>query len=328
MSPAPDLASAVTCALRAPSVHNTQPWRWRIRPDTVELHADNRRHLDATDPDRRDLVLSCGAALHHVRVALAAAGHTVEVTLLPDPENRDHLASVRVRPGRPDPDAAALYPAIDRRRTDRRRMSHTPADATHIQALVDVARGSGALLVPIGAAARHRLVATLREAGRRQAFVPGYAAELRMWSSRYSGAQDGIPTRNIARTPVGLVGSTPLRQFPHGTLQQPPDPAGPRSPDDAATLLILTTPDDTMADRLQAGQATSAVLLTATRLGLATTPLSQGIEVRATRELLRRDVLHLPEHPQLLLRVGRPAAHAEDIPRSPRRDLHSVLMPR
>jgi nitroreductase len=61
-----DLSTAIEHALRAPSVHNTQPWRWRIRPNAVELHADWNRHLVATDPDRRDLVLSCGAALHHV----------------------------------------------------------------------------------------------------------------------------------------------------------------------------------------------------------------------------------------------------------------------
>ena len=74
MSRTADLTAAVEHALRAPSVHNTQPWRWRIRPDAVELHADWNRHLVATDPDRRDLVLSCGAALHHLQVALAARG--------------------------------------------------------------------------------------------------------------------------------------------------------------------------------------------------------------------------------------------------------------
>ncbi len=322
------MAAAVTHALRAPSVHNTQPWRWRIRPDTVELYADRRRQLDATDPDCRDLVLSCGAALHHLRVTLAAAGHAVDVELLPDPENRDHLATVHVRPGTPDAEAAALYAAIERRRTDRRRMSHTPIDAGIARTLVEAARTVGCLLVPVDTPAMEQLlVAALDDAARRQAFVPGYAAELRMWSSRYAAARDGIPAGNIARDPVGLVGSTPLRQFRHGTLHQPADLAGPRSPDDAASLFVLATADDGVADRLRAGEATSAVLLTATRLGLATTPLSQGIEIRATRELLRREVLHIPEHPQLLLRIGRPAAHAEEVPPSPRRDLRSVLLP-
>jgi hypothetical protein len=124
MSQLAGLAEAVERALRAPSVHNTQPWLWRIGPGAVELHADWTRHLTATDPDRRDVLLSCGAALHHVQVALAACDVAVHVNRLPDPENSGHLATVEVRPGTGDARAAALSPGIDRRRTDRRRMSH------------------------------------------------------------------------------------------------------------------------------------------------------------------------------------------------------------
>ena len=80
-------------------------------------------------------------------------------------------------------------------------------------------------------------------------------------------------------------------------------------------------------DRLRAGEATSAVLLAATRLGLATTPLSQGVEIDATRRAIQQDVLHVPEHPQLLIRIGWPAAAAEELPVTPRRDLRSVLLP-
>jgi hypothetical protein len=98
-----DLGRAAEHALRAPSVHNTQPWRWRIRPEAIELHADWNRYLPATDPDRRDLILSCGAALHHVQVACAARGLAVEVDRLPDPQNSGHLATVAIRLGPGDP---------------------------------------------------------------------------------------------------------------------------------------------------------------------------------------------------------------------------------
>ncbi|GAA3223599.1 hypothetical protein GCM10017691_10710 [Pseudonocardia petroleophila] len=79
------LAAAVERALWAPSVHNTQPWRWRFTASGIELHADPARHLTATDPDGRDLVLSCGAALHHLRVALAAAHLSAHVHRSPHP---------------------------------------------------------------------------------------------------------------------------------------------------------------------------------------------------------------------------------------------------
>ena len=143
-----DLITAVEHALRAPSVHNTQPWRWRIAGDTVQLHADWNRHLVATDPDRRDLVVSCGAALHHLLVVLAAQGLEAAVDRLPDPDDAGHLATVTVRPGTGPVADTSLFPAIDRRRTDRRRMSHRPVPADALAVLAEHAQRAGAVLVP------------------------------------------------------------------------------------------------------------------------------------------------------------------------------------
>jgi nitroreductase len=322
-----DVADAVEHALRAPSVYNTQPWRWRIRPAAVELHADWDRHLPATDPDGRDLVVSCGAALHHVRVVLAARGLAVQVDRLPDPENSAHLATISIRPGTGDPIDAALVSAIDHRRTDRRRMSHRPVPGTHLQALADQAQWAGALLSPMNdAAMRQRLSNALTEAARSQEASPGYAAELDLWTSRYAGGRDGIPAGNVPPSPIGLVGPSPLRRFPRQRLEQPRQRAGQGPADDAAELLVLATRGDDQLDWLRAGEATSAVLLAATRLGLATTPLSQAVEVDSTRRAIRQEVLDVFGDPQLILRVGWPATGAAELPATPRRDVRSVLL--
>lgn len=329
----PDLSAAVELALRAPSVHNTQPWRWRIGRDTVELFADPGRHLVATDPGRRDLVLSCGAALHHLLVALAAAGSSVDVARLPDPEDATHLATVTVGPGPGDAHAAALFRAIDARRTDRRRMSTVAVPVGQVTALVEQARHTGVLLVPVtGDAARLRLTTVLADAAHRQASVPGYAAELQVWTRRYPGGHDGVAAGGIAPAPVGSTMPSPLRPFPRGELGQPHRPIGgdtaigdPAA--DAAELLVVATTGDDILDHLRAGEATSAVLLSATLAGLATTPLSGGIEVDATRRTIRDAVLHMPEYPQLVIRVGRPEVGAATLPVTARRDLRSVLAP-
>jgi nitroreductase len=328
MSPPADLVTAVRHALQAPSVHNTQPWRWRLGDDTVQLHADRGRHLVATDPDGRDLVLSCGAALHHLLVALAAQGVEVDVDRLPDPDDSGHLATVTVRAGAGHPADATLFPAIHRRRTDRRRLSHRPVPAAHLEVLIGHAQRAGALLLPVtGPGMRDGLAAALDDAAHRQEPSAGYTVELELWTRRYAGAHDGVPRANIAPAPVGAVRASPLRRFPHGQLAQPRQLPGHGPADDAAELLVLAMPGDTVLDRLMAGEATSAALLAATRLGLATTPLSQGVEVAVTRRAIARDVLHVPEHPQLLLRVGWPASTAAELPATPRRDLHSVLLP-
>ena len=316
-----DLPTAVECAMRAPSVHNTQPWRWRFRGGAVELHADWKRQLVATDPDRRDLVLSCGAALHHLLVALAAAGHAADVNRLPDPEDPAHVATVTVRPGPADPADAALFPAIARRRTDRRRMGDRQVPDGHLMQLSDHARRNGAALLPLtDEAMQRRLRTALADAALRQHFAPGYVAELEVWTRRYEAARDGVSGASV---PEAAAEDSPLRRFPHGHLAQPP---GPESTGDAAELLVLATTQDGPLDRLRAGEATSAVLLAATLLGLATTPLSQAVEVDQTRRAIQRDVLHVPEHPQLILRVGWPAEGAGELPVTPRRDLWEVQL--
>src|SRR5688572_15759901 len=93
------VSAAVALATRAPSLHNTQPWRWAFDERTVHLRADRLHWLPATDPEGRDLLLSCGAALHHLRVALAARGVATEVQRFPDPADPDHLATLRLSLG-------------------------------------------------------------------------------------------------------------------------------------------------------------------------------------------------------------------------------------
>jgi hypothetical protein len=328
MSRTPQLAEALEHALRAPSVHNTQPWRWRLDEDAgvVELYADQGRRLSATDPDRRDLLISCGAALDHLVVALAHAGWRATTRRFPDPEDSLHLATVQVGEPR-DAEAtarAALFPAIHRRHTDRRRFSHRPVPPGLIRDLADAAARSGVVLHPVQHA-QERFAAVLVDAAARQRWTPGYPAELHIWTRRHGGARDGIPSTAIAHPPTGLPGPSGLRRFPHAQLAQPLPPAGHGLPDDAAAFLVLATAEDRPEDRLRAGEALSRVLLTATRAGLATTPLSQATEVAASRGLLR-EVVGIPEQPQLVLRVGWPATHAAELLDTPRRDLAAVLI--
>src|SRR3954453_4606876 len=90
------IRAAVELGSPAPSLQNSQPWRWRLGLRSLLLQADLRRWLPATDADGRDLAVSCGAALHHTRVALAASGlHTI-VHPIPDPDRPDDLAALEL----------------------------------------------------------------------------------------------------------------------------------------------------------------------------------------------------------------------------------------
>ena len=139
-------------------IHDLPPHRlrWQITQSSIELHADGNRHLAATDSDRRDLLLSCGAALHHLQVALAASTCPYACTGCPIPRTSGHLPTIEILPKPADPadtDSAdrvdaALADSIDRRRTEHRRMSHRPVPARHLAALGEQAARLGAGLIP------------------------------------------------------------------------------------------------------------------------------------------------------------------------------------
>jgi hypothetical protein len=87
------ITTAVELACRAPSLHNSQPWRWVAGSTSVDLFVDPHRTVPSTDRSGREAIISCGAALDHLRVAMLASGWHAEIKRLPNPNNLDHLAA-------------------------------------------------------------------------------------------------------------------------------------------------------------------------------------------------------------------------------------------
>jgi nitroreductase len=328
MNAVPDagtVAAAVELAVRAPSLHNSQPWRWLVAEHTVHLYADRERLLPVADPSGRELVISCGAVLHHARVAFAALGWRASVVRLPNPADPDHLASLEFeRLGTVGPAAVALARAIARRRSDRRpflpQTASPPLSRALLRRLAGVAwHEHGILTVADTDYARRELVVAMGMVNQLQRHDPAYGVELAAWAGRRLGAVEGVPASALrAQEPFGRPAVA--RDFTaagRGELTAPPI-------DDGAVLAVLGTPDDDPRAWLQAGEALSAVLLTATARGLASCTLSQISEADEARDVVRSAVLGDGE-PQLLLRLGWPVTPTHPAPSSPRRPLAEVL---
>lgn len=140
------VTTAVGTAVRVPSVHNSQPWRFAVGHRSLLLYADHSRQLTQTDPDGCDLMISCGAALHHARVIFAALGWHAEVHRLPSPAEPEHLASTELRRHEPILDEVALAAAIPRRRTDRRRYSSWQVPRGHLEAIAETVADEGVMV--------------------------------------------------------------------------------------------------------------------------------------------------------------------------------------
>ncbi|AYF75361.1 hypothetical protein D7D52_17480 [Nocardia yunnanensis] len=307
--------AALRLALRAPSVHNSQPWRWRQADGELHLHADRSRHLPATDPQSRALMLSCGAALHHVLVALSALGWGSAVTYAPDPHDPDHLATIRLARRAPTTTDICLTAAILLRRSDRRRFANSQVPRRYLRAAVDYAARFGAQVRPVTDASREQLGKLMHRAAEQHAGDAQYQVELASWSGRRHG-HDGVPARNAA--PVRAADTLPIREFTDPVLL---DAAGDT---DAAEWLVVCTERDDDTARLRAGETLSALLLAATDLRLGTSIQTEPLGVPALREEIRFSLCD-SSYPQAMVRAGWMRASAAPLPETPRRELADVF---
>jgi nitroreductase len=292
------LGEAATAAGYAPSIHNTQPWRWRQIGKVLDLHLDRARVLHITDPDTRLATLSCGAALHHARVALAAQGWRVAVVRLPDRADPDHLAQIHVERRAPlDPPSILDLRTIPLRHTDRRPVTGEPIGTVQLTAITAAVTAESTSLHKLTRDQVLELASAADHAQRVQADQSAWQAELAYWTGGRRPAGTGIPDAAIpdraTRTTV------PGRDFGHhGDL---PVTA---AHDKTAVFVMLYGPADEPLNWLRAGEALSAGWLTATQYGVSVLPHSAPIEMIGTRQAMRV-ILASTGHPYLLLRLGR-----------------------
>jgi nitroreductase len=322
--------AVVAAAVQAPSLHNAQPWRFRVRDDVLELRADRSRQLSATDPSGRQLTISCGAALLGARLAVHHLGHEANVRLLPEPADGDLLAEVRAgRPVPADEDVHRLLEAMARRRSHRGRFDAVPVPASTVVRLRAAAEKEGARLVLVNRPGARRAVADVVAAAERtQQSNPGVRAELEEWTPpAQSDRRDGVPADAYPQRPVSPgAQELTVRDFSAGRGQGvPSQPTLPVASAAPPVMAVLLSPYDGPADWLLAGQALHRVLLTAAVDGVQASLHGQPTELDGLRRLLQDELL-VNEKPQMLLQLGHAPARGDDAAAStPRRTVQDVL---
>jgi nitroreductase len=313
------LHRAMARAALAPSVHNSQPWRFRLSGDSLELRADRSRQLGVLDPTCRQLVISCGCALFNARTLLSAIGYQPTVQRLPDPAEPDLLARLTVMTGAEASPIAALNALVEKRQTNRRQFSSDPVPAELVDELVAAAEAEEAGLFVI-ARPEHRIATAVlsQQADAQQNADPAYRAELRAWTSDDPTRRDGVPASAVPHVDAGAGDDIPIRDFDsRGAGWLPTETRSSMN----QCLLLLTTIRDSRPGWLRAGEALERIWLVATQRGYAMSLLTQVVEVPRTRQQLR-DELGLDSHPLVLLRIGKAPVTAS----SQRRPLADLLL--
>ncbi|MDA3628942.1 nitroreductase family protein [Saccharopolyspora oryzae] len=312
-----EVREVLIAATAAPSLHNTQPWRFRCTPNAIELHADPDRALKAADPDHRELVLACGAALLNLRLAIRSFGAVPDVRQFPEHERPTLLAAVRACARRPaTPAERELAAAIPKRRTNRKPFREDLVPTVLQEHLRQAAEAERGWLAVLDRSQRSVLSALSRKAHQAQLDDPEFVAEWQHWTGRSDHERDGVPARTSGPTPEPQDEFV-VRDFSGGNSRT--RVAG-KDFEPEPLICVLGSFQDSRHAQLQAGMAMQRVLLTATANGLASSFLSQVVEVPDTRRELR-ELLGCGLWPQIVLRIG----YGSPVPATPRRPLEDVV---
>ncbi len=294
-------------AVQAPSVHNTQPWRFHHGDGQFSITANNERQLRVADPQGREMMISCGAALFNVRVALRYLGFVPKVRVLPDPDLPNLVARVTWDQQVPALDyEKELFGQIGRRRTHRGGFDPVQLPDALLAALRgEAAREEATLGLLADDPLRARAVAAVVEAGDCALRLDSARAkeEARWAPGPDSHRQDGVLPTAYPAVPERTEPPFRSRDYAHGHgWGLPPGPEEPvvRS---AGVVGLLTTSVDHTADWVHAGQALQRVLLVAATCNVAAALHSQPLEIPLLRDFIR---LHLcgRAYPQMVLRLG------------------------
>lgn len=315
--------AAIRYAVLAPSSHNTQPWLFAVRGPRVDLYMDRSRALPVADPDDRELVLSCGAALYHLRLALGFYGVTTVVDRYPDPDEPDLLARVSlVGERQPTELERELFHQIPLRRTNRLPFEPRPLPQTMISELEHAASAEGAWMVVVDDEEDKGWLADLiAVADRRQMTDKRFRRELSAWTRpTISRRKDGIPGSGLGLGTVASVGAPlVIRTFDLGQGRAARDrELALGSP----ALGVLGTADDSIGGLVRGGEALAHVLLLARASGVHASYLNQPIEVEELRPEVER-MVRAPGRAQLILRLG----YGHAVAPTPRRPVEEVLLP-
>jgi nitroreductase len=312
-----ELRDCVRAAVAAPSLHNSQPWRFRLGADHIDVMADRTRRLDALDPSGRELLISVGAAVFNLRVAMALRGRVPAVALFPDPADPDLVARVTAgEAAPPTAELAALAEAIPRRHTNRQPFAREAIPATTLDGLCAAAVAEGATLTVATPAARQAILDLVRTAEHRLRAHGEFRPELPHWTRPVPVRRGRVPSPAFG--PWDAMEALPLRDFglTPPELDRPIEAFEP-----FPTIVVLGSTGDGREDWVRSGLALQRVLLLATVARLAATPMSQPLEIPALRELVT--VPGPGRHAQVILRLG----YAPPNPPTGRRPLADVLLP-
>jgi hypothetical protein len=312
----------VRYAILAPSGHNTQPWLFKINDDYIEVIADRTRALPVIDPEDVELIISAGAALENLFVAMKYFGYGPKIDYFPDEGDNDLLARVKlIEKYEPSDNDIKLFKAIPKRRTNRTQFADQGVDGLILQKIETcVYVDKTNLLVIKDSAKREEALKLIERGDKVQCEDKSFCRELAQWvHPNRKNSKDGIPGYAFGMNDlISYAGPFFIGNLEWGDIQAARDRNLVKG---SPVLAVLECKENNPINWLFTGMSLSRMLLTACDEGISASYLNQPIEVPDLKKQLK-EMLGLNGYPQLIIRMG----YGKQVKATPRRDVDEVIL--
>ena len=317
----PELEELVKHAIKAPSGHNTQPWKFYVYDSAIEVFPDFQKTLPVVDSEHRELYISLGCAVENLCIAAREKGFQPETTIR---KKNDTLYTIYISFENAQAQSSPLFPAIEKRQTNRSEYNHHVISRDTIQMLEEMNCQPGTHFY------LHKRESKMYEALSRyiykgneiqmqnKAFKNELISWIRFNKKHVEQTQNGL-TNEVMGTPAvpPFLGKLIVSAVLNPKNQNKTDEKHLAS---SSHLVLFTTENNTPNEWIELGRTLERFLLTTTNLGLANAYMNQPCEVDMLAEEIRGNLTENNEYPTLLLRIG----YADPMPYSPREDVDSV----
>lgn len=318
----PELEELVKYAVKAPSGHNTQPWKFYVYDSAIEVFPDFQKTLPVVDSEHRELYISLGCAVENLCIAAREKGFQPEATIR---KKNDTLCTIYISLKKTQTQTSPLFSAIEKRQTNRSEYNHHVISRDTIQMLQDMKRQPGThfYLHENGSKMYEALSGYIFKGNKIQMQTKAFKKELISWirfnKKHVEQTQNGL-TNEVMGTPAvpPFLGKMIVSAVLTPKNQNKTDKKHLGS---SSHLALFTTENNTPKEWIELGRTLERFLLKTTHLGIANAYMNQPCEVDMLAEEMQANLTENNEYPTLLLRIG----YADPMPYSPRKDVESVI---
>ena len=315
-----DFIQIASYASKAPSEHNTQPWKFHITDSTITVLPNLDVALPVVDRNNRELFISLGCAVENLCIAASYFGYTthiiecsIEVIILELTKNALTIED-------------SLFHQIEKRQTNRNIYNGNKISDGILQQLQSIPKENGIqfYFTEINTPFANTITQYIMKGNEIQMADIAFKNELLSWmrfnKKQVEATHNGLSYLVFGNPPLPRILARPIVSlFLKPNAQNKSDR---KKIDSSSHFVVCASQRDTIEEWINLGRTLQRFLLKVTEIGISYAFLNQPCEVAALAFDLREKLPVNKEHPTLIMRIG----YAKQIPYSPRKKIETLLV--